>query len=144
MQWGTVGEWVSGIGALLAVVAAVGIALFEHRQARQSRQLAEARNLRIEAVGDPHYEDGHVTFSLKLKTYRSTFTDVEIVALGPEDDVARCFLERLRTGNSGGREVMLRLKDHPALQDDPEFHVCYTDQDGNRWRLADDGRLDRV
>jgi hypothetical protein len=49
-DWGSVAEWVSGIGALTAALAAVGVALFAQRNADQSARAARRAAARDRTV----------------------------------------------------------------------------------------------
>jgi hypothetical protein len=58
VEWGTVGEWVSGIGALAAAIAAVGVPWFLWR--RQDNAERRWRSLMVSAWADltePRHND---------------------------------------------------------------------------------------
>jgi hypothetical protein len=146
LVWGTVGEWVGGVGSMAAAVAAVAIAIRDGRQREQDRrdeQAAQARLVTVEARAV-------VAFSAVIEVTNHSTTPVlavriEHVHTTPEPSRAQ-FLEgksrewgRLDAGEKVSAVCHLWLPDGSKILQPDELtvitaEISFVDARGLRWR----------
>jgi hypothetical protein len=139
-----VGEWVSGIGAFLAVVVALGIAWTERRHrlaaerhARELAQRARASQLTIKRETSLLRDQDGV---FVRTTAECSFADVEVTYTTSDGEEVRQSLGVIRSAPAG-RTIGPKTRVPDGIR---SFAVEYTDVDGVRWRQDQSGRLERT
>ena len=144
IQWGTVGEWVSGIGSILAVVTALWLTFYQLAKARRDH----AAKVWVEVIpnlsrdGEPwngigaasevghwhtivHNDSPMAIFRAEVSLRLSTGTTVSSGPGVPE-------LQAIGLGKSDGHRIL----DGESSADTraSEVTLTFEDSDGRRWR----------
>lgn len=139
VDWGSVAEWVSGIGTLLAFFVAFAFGGRELRLQRKARRDDELRQARLVVVGEPHWGPG-----TPIYVSVHNFSDQPIyevkpqikVAVGDDDDGRAQGIEIQFLAPGERREFEFRpvAADYEMSIESPE--VYFLDNSGRRWRRS--------
>lgn len=146
VQWGTVGEWVSGIGAIGAVITALWLTFHQASQQRRenaARVWTEVIPNPADKLGAPLVDHWHVivhndsTIAVFRAEVELTLSNGVKLSTGP--DVA--VLQALGPGKADGH----RMPDGASSGDTRAGTVTFSfeDGDGRRWRNIN-GRVSRA
>lgn len=139
VQWGSVADWLSGVGSLGAVIVALGLALQESRRRRAAQADDERRQARLVVVGEPAFDRSEtLEHPLSLYVRVHNYSDAPIhdlvVSLTTSDNAPI---------SSGDRDAVSRLFVAPGEYAEAEFAyarysdlpmVWFLDNQGVRWR----------
>lgn len=168
-RWGSAGDWVGGIGGILAFAAALGIALVEHQRFTNERERREAseqelrdRELRLRAAaiivrraGGSSSSQG-TKFGLAIENMSDSFiSDVELTAYYSEDRFPNVESDDrhdsdtrpiLRPHPAGGYQWKQEFRGPPGVvgREPPVFRVRWIDADGGRWQTDPEGKVFRI
>lgn len=154
VQWGTLGEWFSGIGGFFAVGVAVYYARREHGlrvQAEFDRDRDLASQLSVRRLQGAKRQPELTTYVIEIRNHaRNPFRVERLVALhseAPGNDKQEFYVGQLVGGElSITREAASTLKstddDYPEPHD--RFVVYYLDTGGRQWRTDNDGNVEHL
>jgi hypothetical protein len=141
MNWGTVADWVAGVGAIAAVVVALVIASRETRLARQRQEDDEKREARLIVVGEPVFDratdpNSKAAF-VKVINYGKlpileVIVGLKIYAEGLPAPSTEYFISAL-VGPGDSSEFEFPLPNHLSGVSVSEAIVTFLDSYGRRW-----------
>ena len=160
IQWGTVGEWFSGLGGLLAVLVVLSFARSERKRAVAESQRADRaeRQAKLAARSERNTRRRHDAALLSFRVRECSelgavellidnrgsfpFLDVHAIAEWPDGSTSRFQLEDVMPAaclvEPFGRNRLVSV-DMPS-----SWRIEYTDIDGLRWRQRSAGVLEQL